>query len=204
MNWNILSIRGVEISDPISPMSKDVIITQEAFDRLLHWLNPDRDLAGVKYETIRLRIIKIFTCRGCNAAEELADETINRVTLKLEGLTDTYVGEPALYFYGVANNVFLEYLRKRPAPKSPAPPEPSDDVEREYDCLQGCMQKLSENSRELVLLYYQDNKRAKIDHRKELADRLGIAMNALRIRAHRIRKTLQGCVEQCLERGAVA
>jgi RNA polymerase sigma factor (sigma-70 family) len=180
-------------------MSKDVVITQEAFDRLLHWLNPDRDLAGVKYETIRLRIIKIFTCRGCSAADELADETINRVTLKLKELADSYEGDPALYFYGVANNVFLEYLRKRSPPKTLIPPEPATDVEREYECLHRCMQKLSDGSRKLVLRYYQHDKRAKIDHRRELADRLGIALNALRIRAHRIRKTLQVCVEQCLE-----
>jgi DNA-directed RNA polymerase specialized sigma24 family protein len=182
-------------------MSKDVVITQEAFDNLLHWLDPDRDLAGVKYETIRLRIIKIFTCRGCSAADELADETINRVTLKLKGLTDTYVGDPALYFYGVANNVFLEYLR--PPRKVTPVPEPADDVEVEYECLEKCMAELSETSRELVLHYYQDDKRAKIDHRKEMADRLGIAMNALRIRAHRIRKTLQACVEKCLEQQAI-
>jgi len=186
-------------------MSKDVIITQDAFDKLLQWLNPDRDLAGVKYETIRVRIIKIFTCRGCHAAEELADETINRVTVKVNDLADNYVGDPALYFYGVANNVFLEYLKKRVSQKipPPTPPDPIDNVEREYDCLEQCMQKLSEGSRELVVRYYRDERRAKIDHRKELADRLGIAINALRIRAHRIRKTLQGCVEQCVD-GAVA
>ena len=44
----------------------------------------------------------------------------------------------------------------------------------------------------------KEDKHAKIVHRKELAGRLGIAVNALRIKAHRIRVSLQVCVENCL------
>jgi DNA-directed RNA polymerase specialized sigma24 family protein len=63
------------------------------------------------------------------------------------------------------------------------------------------MEQLPQGNRELVLEYYRDEKRAKINHRKELAERMGIAPNALRIRAHRIRLTLQQCVRACLEQG---
>jgi hypothetical protein len=45
-------------------------------------------------------------------AEELADEVINRVSKKLPQIVDIYVGDPALYFYGVARKVHREYLRK--------------------------------------------------------------------------------------------
>ena len=58
-------------------MNKDWILTQESFDALLNWLDPRREEAGQKYEDIRLRLIKIFTCRGCLEPEDLADETIN-------------------------------------------------------------------------------------------------------------------------------
>ena len=64
-------------------MKKEWVITQEAFDGLLAWLDPDRDRAAHKYETVRTRLIKIFSCRGCGVADDLADETINRVTAKL-------------------------------------------------------------------------------------------------------------------------
>jgi len=184
-------------------MSRERVLTQESFDSLLSWLDRNRDEAGKKYEIIRYRLIKIFTCRGCNEAEDLADETINRVALKVEAIEESYVGDPALYFYGVANNIHLEYLRKKPAPSIELTPTTEvDEMEREYDCLDRCMQHLSAKQRELVLEYYQGDKRIKINHRKELARKVGIALNALRIRAHRIRATLQQCVQSCLEEKA--
>ena len=185
-------------------MSQQSSLTQAAFDSLLAWLDADREQAGRKYEFIRQRLIKIFTCRGRPDAEELADETINRVTLKAHELAKEYVGDPALYFYGVAQKVFLESVRRRAPVVAPPPVVKSEEVEREYECLERCMELLSQNNRELVLEYYQNDGRAKIDHRKELAARLGIAQNALRIRAHRIRATLQQCVQKCLEQALPA
>ncbi|HEX8500673.1 MAG TPA: hypothetical protein VF659_08785 [Pyrinomonadaceae bacterium] len=175
-------------------------VTQAAFDSLLSWLDPDRERAAAKYELIRRRLIKLFTCRGRHDAEELADETINRVTLKAAEVAPAYVGDPSLYFYGVAQKVLLESLRKRP-PQPPATPPPADEpeeTEREFECLERCMQELTPDNRELVLDYYRNERRAKIDHRKELAARRGIAPNALRIRVHRLRATLQECVRGCL------
>ena len=54
-------------------------LSQEAFDRLLAWLDPDRDRAGERYEEIRRKLIGIFLRRGCSTAEDLTDEAINRV-----------------------------------------------------------------------------------------------------------------------------
>ncbi len=88
-------------------------VTQEDFDALLSWFDLNREVAAQKYERIRQRLIHIFTGRGCFEAEELTDETINRVTLKLPQVIENYVGEPALYFYGVANHIFQEWLRKQ-------------------------------------------------------------------------------------------
>jgi hypothetical protein len=45
--------------------------------------------------------------------------------------------------------------------------------------------------------YYADVRRQKIERRRELAARLGISMNALGIRAFRIRDSLMACVEGC-------
>ena len=184
-------------------MKKEWVITQEAFDGLLTWLDPDRDRAAHKYETVRIRLIKIFSCRGCGEADDLADETINRVTAKLSEIAGSYLGDPALYFYGVANKVYLEYLRRRPAIEPPPLRESSEEIEAEYACLERCMDELPPESRRLVLQYYQDEKRAKIERRRKLAEELGIAVNALRIRAHRIRQVLQQCVQVCLERNPV-
>lgn len=171
---------------------------------MLDWLHPERDQAGLKYEAVRQRLIKIFTCRGCPEAEDLADDTINRVITKIDDVAPNYTGDPALFFYGVARNVLHEHQRSKTraaaAPPITVTPAEVEETEREYECLERCMQTLSAEQRELVLQYYQESKRAKIDHRKDLAERFGIAMNALRIRAHRLRASLQRCVEDCLER----
>jgi RNA polymerase sigma factor (sigma-70 family) len=175
-------------------------VTQAAFDSLLSWLGPDRESAAEKYEQIRRRLIKLFTCRGRLDAEDLADETINRVTLKAPDLAREYVGDPSLYFYGVAHKVFMEVLRRRPQVPLPPPPDPAEaeEAEREQECLDRCMAGLPGANRELLLDYYRDDGRAKIDHRKEMAARLGVAQNALRIRVHRIRAAVQECLRSCL------
>jgi DNA-directed RNA polymerase specialized sigma24 family protein len=180
-------------------MNKDWILTQESFDALLNWLDPRREEAGAKYENIRLRLIKIFTCRGCLEPEDLADETINRVSKKLPDIQDSYEGDPTRYFYGVANKVHLEYVRRKPPPPIPPVPDNTDEIEKEYECLEKCIEKLRPEHRGLVLDYYQEEKRTRIDHRKKLADQLGIALNALRIRAHRVRLSLYECVQNCVQ-----
>jgi len=180
-------------------MKKDWVLTQESFTALLAWLDSDRDAAGKKYEDIRRRLIKIFACRGCSESEDMADESINRVIIRLKDIVETFTGDPALYFYGVANKVHQEYLRRRPIPVPLVVIDESEDLEREHACLEKCIESLTPDNRQLVIQYYQEEKRAKIEHRKQLADQLGIALNALRIRAHRIRTTLQQCVQTCLQ-----
>lgn len=190
-------------------MKKDWVLTQEAFDKLLRWLDPDRERAGIKYESIRTRLVKIFTCRACSDAEELADETINRVASKIDEIAPDYEGDPTPYFYAVSQRVHQEYIRKCQMRQADVSPEDavdqagnislSVDDEAEYECLDHCMGDLPAENRKLVLEYYQHEKQAKIDHRKRLAEEMGLAVNALRIRAYRIRQALEGCVRDCLE-----
>ncbi len=178
-------------------------ITQDQFDQLLDWLNPDRHQAAERYEWIRKRLIKIFVSRGSYTPEELADQTINRVARKLPEIRATYVGEPAHYFSGVASFIWREALRreKGPAVTQPSPSGPTDDEERDYLCLEKCLAELPGYERDLAIGYYQQEKHAKIDNRKKLAEQLGLAMNALRIRACRIRASLLKCVEVCRSEG---
>ena len=180
-------------------MNKRWTLTQADFDQLLNWLHQDRNLAGQKYEEIRCRLIEIFACRGCKEAEEMADETINRVTSRVASISGGYVGNPAHYFYGVAQKIHLEYLRKKPAPAIMPQVEELYEVEEEYECLKHCMQKFTPESRELILQYYEAGKREKIHHRKTLAREMGIEPNALRVRAYRIKAALQQCIKDCLQ-----
>ena len=182
-------------------MHKNWVLSQEAFDALLEWLDSDREQAALKYEQIRSRLITVFTARGCTDAEDLADETINRVTSKLPQIKEEFHGDPMRYFFGVANMVYKEYLRRKPPPPPPFPPTDSNQVELEYRCLEDCIEQLDEKDRYLLLQYYGVEGLAKVEHRKRLAEELGIAPNALRIRAYRIRLEVQQCMEKCIERG---
>ncbi len=179
-------------------MHKNWSLSQEAFDALLDWLDSDREQAGIKYEQIRSRLIKIFTGRGCIDPEELADETINRVTRKLDEIQNEFTGDRARYFFGVANKIYLEHLRRK-QPQSPPPSSDSGRAELEYRCLERCIERLSEEDRTLLLKDYGAKGRTQTERRKALAEELGISLNALRIRVYRIRVTLKECIEKCIQ-----
>jgi DNA-directed RNA polymerase specialized sigma24 family protein len=179
-------------------MKKNWVLSQQSFDALLGWLAPTREQAGEKYEDIRMRLIRIFASRGCYDAEDLADETINRVATKVAGIREEYSGDPALFFYAVANRVHLEYRRKKEPHHPPVFLIDSAELEKRFSCLEKCLDVLTPDNRDLVVQYYQNEKKAKIKQRKQLAVRLGIAPNALRIRACRIRASLLSCVLKCL------
>jgi len=185
------------------PARKLHTIRQEEFDRLLSWLDPEPERAGLIYEKIRWRLVAILASRGCATPEELADETIDRVARRVADIQASYVGDKAIYFLGVMNNVHHEYLKR---PLMPRPPEPDNDVEtreKTHLCLDKCLDKLTPKSRRMIEQYYAENKRAKIDLRKRIAAELGIGLSTLRLRALRIRDKLQICIQQCLQREAL-
>jgi RNA polymerase sigma factor (sigma-70 family) len=183
---------------------------EDNFDALLAWLDPDRDRAGRKYEEIREALINIFSWRGCYDAEDLADEAITRVTYKVVEVAKGYEGDPALYIYAVARNMLWEVTRREQARASPETIEEmveprsadeDDDFDQEYECLEECLLELPAGDRELVLLYYQQEK-PKIVYRKDLGRRLRMAPNNLRVKVHRIRASLHACIVKCLARKA--
>jgi DNA-directed RNA polymerase specialized sigma24 family protein len=184
-------------------MTEKIEINKENFEELLNWLAPDRELAGQIYESIRDRLIKIFYSRGCQIADEMADETIDRVTKKIKILSATYEGNPSMYFYGVAKKVLLEYSRKPKPQELPVnilKTEMTDDVsEKYYECLDKCLMKMPGEQNQLILEYYQGEKRAKINQRKTMMLRLGISNQTLRVRLSRMREVLQKCVSKCVE-----
>jgi DNA-directed RNA polymerase specialized sigma24 family protein len=183
-------------------MAEQDTITHESFRLLLGWLDANDEAAGEKYESIRQRLIRIFVGRGCHEAEMLADQTMDRVARKITQLNGSYVGEQALYFYGVANKIHLEWLRQQKRSRLVTPVETgidddADDREVEYDCLELCLSRLPADTREMIVEYYRDERQAKIERRKQLARELGISIGALQIRASRLRGRLLSCVRDC-------
>ena len=194
-------------------MPKESGSTETSFNELLAWLHPEPEEAALIYETLRADLIRIFRWRGCSDPEGMADETIIRVTRKVDEMAATYTGSPTSYFYGVAKNLLHEYDRRRDISLSsqaeqfvlPAPlAEEDDSSERVYECFEKCLKRLEASERKLVIRYYEGQGRAKIDGRKRLAAKLGVDLNALRVRTRRIRSKLRECIEKCLAKGRPA
>jgi RNA polymerase sigma factor (sigma-70 family) len=190
-------------------LKKDWVLTQDALKRLLTCLDPDQERSAQKYEDIRRALITFFECRQSPSPEDHADETINRVARRLSEGKEIYVENPASYFYGVARNILKEQWEKLPAASAPLdlfhdPVRDSElhlereQRERQLECLEHCLRGLTAKDRELIGEYYQGETGVKIQNRKSLAEKLGVPLNALRLRALRIREKLEDCVALCL------
>jgi len=194
---------------PLNPHPQRVtankwLLTSQALEKLLCHFSSNPEEAGKQYELMRLKLMRYYEWRACPGAEDLADEAINRVARRLD--EGQQISNLPAYFSTVARLIFMESLRQRErtsvsldeVPDVPADPTDEDEKDMRLDCLDQCLESLTRESRTLILKYYRDDRRAKIDQRRKLADEMAIPMNALRIRAHRVRLTLEQCVRDCV------
>lgn len=180
-------------------------LSREALERLLALLDPDPVKAARRFQQLRRRLTRLFEWRGARFPEDLTDETISRVARKLDEGLEIRSDDPFRYFCGVAHLVFKEVLRERkrerqlldPAAWGPheeaAAEEPDDE---RMEALQECLDRLSPISRDLILDYHEGERRNRIENRRAIAERLGVPLNALRIRVHRIRTKIERCVQK--------
>ena len=178
-------------------------LSKSSFDRLLALLDADRNRAAQKYESLRIRLVKFFEWRACQFADQLADETLDRVARKVEA--GEQINDYLHYALGVARFLYLETVKKQTKEKAVVIQMPLADNHfheetPQLDCLEACLGELSETNRRMILHYYYNDKQAKIDYRKKFAESLGLSLNALRIKALRIRAKLEECVFKCLKK----
>jgi DNA-directed RNA polymerase specialized sigma24 family protein len=180
-------------------------LTEVALDRLLVRLHPDRQRAGEEYELLRTRLVKFFEWRDSPWPEEQADECLDRLIRRLGG-SETIENLEA-FAGGVARLVLLEWRRNQESERRrlagvswifrlpSGEPEARDASDR---CLESCLARLAPGERELILEYYRHEGSGRIAGRRALADRLGVPVGLLRLRAHRIRARIEACLRQCL------
>lgn len=162
-----------------------------------------------RFRALQSKLIFYFERRHCFDPEELADETLERVMKKLcEG---TEVSDLTSYSYGVARNVFYEYLRRERSKKKysdqqrhrPEAVADGDDEaearERELRCLEGCMARLKEPERGLLFEYYKYKGQRKVPHRQTLAEQLNISREVLTLRIFHLKRRLKTCIQDCLD-----
>ena len=90
-------------------------LTQELFEKLLDQLGPTEESASREYERIRVRLIRYFEWQWFTNTEDLADETMNRVTKALGNGKAIWTKNPICFFYGFARNIAREERGKIPA-----------------------------------------------------------------------------------------
>ena len=90
-------------------------------------------------------------------------------------------------------------LERMPADGNPAQSIAGNPDRNEtlLDCLDCCLKKLDPRDRALILEYYVGEQKAKIESRRNIAAKLGLTMNAVSIRACRIREKLESCMKTC-------
>lgn len=209
---NKISLQIVVMDTALKPaQKKDWMLTQAALEHLLGWLDDGRDSGGEKFLEMRRRLVAYFVRKQCSNPDELADESLNRVARRLEEEGAIAGESPARYCYIVARFVFMEHLREADREghlmaemahqQNANQVEAVDDrvlKEKMLNCLEQCTRKLEPTSRQIISRYYVGQERVKIENRRALARSLGITMNALSIRACRIRDKLEDCVRECV------
>jgi RNA polymerase sigma factor (sigma-70 family) len=193
-------------------MVRDSDTNPDGFDEILEWLNPNREVAATMYVQLRHDVARIFLWNRCSDPEGLTDEVFDRVARKVHNLRQTYNGDPRLFFYGVARNLVKETAKKvktyasfddasvklRARAQVDVDEEEESAQAREH-CLQRCLNRLNNEQRRLILEYYAMDEAGKISHRLRIARQLGLSIETLRVRVYRIRVTLEGCIERCLD-----
>lgn len=174
-------------------------VTREKFASFLQWLSPDGDLAGEEYERLRFRLCTFFSQRHSTFADELADETINRVILKS---AEENIENKIAFCYGVAKNVYRESLRKERTHLDiddvTIAAKPPEEQSFSRECLDMCLGKLSPESRNLLLDYFSEAKLAKIKLHRQISESLEMTQTALRMRVMRSKQKLKICVQDCM------
>ena len=157
----------------------------------------------------RRKLTSFFRWNHCRDAENLADETIDRVIRRSQELK---VGNVHAYINGVARNVLLEARRHNARRatfdntvdstswkvSSEEEEEEEHQLESRVNCLKKCLQCLTPLERQLLMEYGPSQQGVK--KRKELAQSLGITLENLRVQVFRARKKLRALVTECLRR----
>jgi DNA-directed RNA polymerase specialized sigma24 family protein len=178
-------------------------VSETALKRLMSRLAHDPDVAGERYEELRRTLIRFFKWRGAWAPEDCADQALDRLARKLEEGEE--IADVRAFAYGIARLVLLEQSRHAHArhvalDDSLAAPAAAPDSMTNVgllDCVERCLDELAADARALILRYYMEERRSKIDHRAAMAQELGVTASALRSRVQRLRDRVERCASDC-------
>jgi RNA polymerase sigma factor (sigma-70 family) len=144
---------------------------------------------------------KIFRlCRGYfNGDDALAADAVQEVFIKVWQHLDTFRSDSSVstWIYRIAVNTCLLHLRKPSYKKEVKTNSHPDSAAEEYDTVQeqqlkkmyACIGQLGETGRMIILMVLEGLEYAAI------ASVAGITEETLRVKIHRIKKSLSNCVQ---------
>jgi DNA-directed RNA polymerase specialized sigma24 family protein len=183
-------------------MRHDWELTGEAFENLLAFLHPDRDTAATIYLRLRLKLTKFFEYNVASNPDDEADEVLDRLTKKItEGQNIQNVDA---FAYGIARMVLVEFRRKRFRKEKALSHLLYDlqliareqDIELRHECLTQCLAHIMGERSDLLLEYYRSGSSEK----RELAARLKVSENALRLMVFNSKPKLKKCLQKCFDK----
>jgi RNA polymerase sigma factor (sigma-70 family) len=152
---------------------------------------------SAEFVELRRGLELFFKIRGAPTPEELADETLFRVWMRVQ--QGNVVTNLQAYALGVARRVLFEERKKLASElekkeryrTSPAPDQWPSERETQLEALGLALKALPAKDREIVQRYYAYSGEQKVQSHRELAKVLGITQSSLKIRLYRIRQRLR-------------
>jgi len=149
------------------------------------------------YEVYSPKVFRI--CKGYFGADEhLAHDVTQEIFIKVWENLDGFRGDASAgtWIYRIAVNTCLLHLRKSVTKREvvtdriQTEADESDHLEKERQLasLYACIGKLDETSRMIVLMMLEG------ESYEVIASVMGVSEDTLRVRIHRIKKTLSNCV----------
>ena len=188
---------------------EEAVAASILFEALLRQLSQGGERGEAVYEKLRARLITYLRLHLPAEADALADLTLDRMARRIHG--GTSIQNVYSYALGVARMVVFEararFSRERSGFEEVAylqqtamsePDAEGPDPEATDAALKGCLAQLGAAGSELILEYYVDSGANRIEARRQIAQRLGLSLNALRNRALRMRAALEACVREKL------
>ena len=170
---------------------------------LLNALCPDDpDEAGRRYVRLHGKLAGYFRLKGTYDPVSDADDTLDRAGKKIvEGHN---IPDPQKFCIGIAKNIVFERLRERKREENAFQKFIDNNQDNSTEVLvhkitkliKPCFEKLPEEDRDVLTSYCKIPPGIdRAEHRRQLAESLGLSIAALRIRVTRIRDKLEDCVK---------
>jgi len=190
-------------------------VESSALQALLSQLRPDPVEAAEAYRRLQLRLNRFFNLTAASDPKQLTDRAIERLAQRVAEAPNT--GDPAAsgeaeppvhltlsdLIFQVAREVLTEDLRHA---------QPDDQAVRDWfirttnardtnreqrqAMLQSCLSRLSPEGRRLLEKYYAWSSNHKARHHQELAQSLGLSLEALHNRTLHARTRLEACIRR--------